>query len=75
VNSADGALGPSTRRWTIRRSRFTEEQIIGVLMGHEAGMKAQDLWRKHGISDATLLNGKARYGGMTTSDVAKRRSL
>lgn len=47
------------------RSRLTEDQIIGVLREHEAGVKTADLCRKHGISDATFYNWKAKYGGLT----------
>ena len=48
----------------MKRARFTEEQIIGVLREHEVGAKAADLARKHGVSEATLYNWKAKYGGM-----------
>ena len=48
----------------MKRKRFTEEQIITVLSEHEAGAKTGDLARKHGISEATLYNWKAKYGGM-----------
>jgi transposase-like protein len=51
--------------------RFTEERIIAVLGAHEAGAKTADLARKNGISEATLYNWKAKYGGMDVSD-AKR---
>jgi len=48
----------------MRRGRFTEDQITGVLREHEAGVKTAELCRKHGISDATFYNWKAKYGGM-----------
>ena len=59
----------------MKRKRFTEEQIIAVLREHEAGMKTGDLARKHGISEATLYNWKAKYGGMDVSDAKRLRAL
>ena len=59
----------------MKRKRFTEEQIIGILREHEAGAKAADLARKHGLSEATLYNWKAKFGGMDVSDARKLRAL
>ena len=59
----------------MKRKRFSEEQIIAVLREHDAGAKAADLARKHGISEATLYNWKAKYGGMDVSDTKRLRSL
>lgn len=59
----------------MKRKRFTEEQIIAVLREHEAGAKPGDLARKHGISEATLYNWKAKFGGMDVSDAKRLRSL
>jgi putative transposase len=55
----------------MKRSRFTEDQIIGILKEHEAGISVADLYRKHGVSDATVYKWKAKYGGMDISG-AKR---
>jgi putative transposase len=59
----------------MRRSRFTEEKIIGILKEHQAGMSAADLCRKHGISDATFYNWRSKYGGMEVSDAKKLKAL
>jgi putative transposase len=59
----------------MKRSRFTQEQIIGVLKEHQAGAAASDLCRKHGISDATFYKWRSKYGGMEVSDAKRLRGL
>jgi putative transposase len=59
----------------MKRSRFTEEQIIGILREQEAGAKTADLYRKHGVSSATFYKWKAKYGGLEVSDAKRLKGL
>ncbi len=59
----------------MKKTRYSEEQIIGVLKEAEVGISVTELCRKYGISDATYYNWKARYGGMTTSEMRRLRQL
>ena len=59
----------------MKRSRFTEEQIIAILREQEAGAKTVDVCRRHGISDATFYNWKAKFGGMDPSEAKRLKAL
>ncbi len=59
----------------MRKSKFTEHQIVGILKQHEAGVKVADLCREHGISNATFYQWKAKYGGMDASQLKLVKEL
>ena len=59
----------------MKRKRFTEEQIIGVLREHELGTKTADLCRKHGMSEATFYNWKSKFGGLDVSEARRLKQL
>ncbi len=59
----------------MRRSRFSEEQIIGILREQEAGAATAEVCRKHGISSATFYKWKAKYGGLDVSDARRLKAL
>jgi len=59
----------------MRKSRFTEAQIIGMIKEQEVGMPTAEVCRKHGLSQGTFYKYKSKYGGMEVSDVAKLRAM
>ena len=59
----------------MKRSRYTEDQIIGILKEQEAGVPVAELCRKYGMSDATFYNWKSKYGGLEVSEARRLRSL
>jgi putative transposase len=65
----------ATRRAEMKKSRFTETQIVKILKGVESGRQVKEVCRENGISDATYYNWKSKFGGMEASDVKRLKEL
>jgi putative transposase len=59
----------------MKKTRFTESQIVAILKSADAGLKVRDLCREHGISEATYYNWKSKYGGLEASDLRRMKDL
>ncbi|KQV36319.1 transposase [Rhizobium sp. Root268] len=59
----------------MKRNRFTDEQIIGILKEHEAGTPVSELCRKHGVTDASIYKWKAKFGGMDVSEAKRLKTI
>ena len=59
----------------MKRSRFSDEQIIGILKEHQAGLSAVELCRKYGVSDATFYKWRSKYGGMEVAEARRLKAL
>lgn len=59
----------------MKRKRYTEEQIIAVLKGHEAGARVEDLARRHGVAENTIYRWKSKFGGMEVNEAKRLREL
>jgi putative transposase len=59
----------------MKRSRFSDEQIIGILKEHQAGLSAADLCRKYGVSDATFYKWRSKFGGMEVPEARRLKAL
>jgi putative transposase len=68
-------FGILSREGSMKRSRFTETQIIAILKEADSGVTVKDVCRKHGISDATYYKWKSKYGGLDASDLKRLREL
>jgi putative transposase len=59
----------------MKKTRFTETQIVSILKQHESGRTTKEVAREHGVSEATIYNWKSKYGGMESSDVRRLKEL
>lgn len=59
----------------MRKSRFSEEQVIGILKEHQAGLAVAEICRRHGISDATFYTWRSKYGGLEVSEARRLKAL